>query len=278
MELEKAGKSGAPAVLLLTDRPPAEAVAGLPGLEKRYCLLAAPADAEIIELEKALLAETDGLIWGAYGLHAGADALLRLLSRGRVRVRTAVLEGAFTLPETPPDPKNCKVICWMGSKDKAAKKAWQSYGQTVAPTDSLTIKKLPKNESLPAYRPDVAADRLKKAFGTAVCVRRVSVLDQEPARVWRHIWENPAYRERSLLTRVKPTERIDESGLQLMQGSSDKLSVWVHATRVEEQDGKTVCVDRIELEAGRLNAAAKPLAGLYLALLQIQRARSLKKS
>ena len=278
MEFERSGNAGAPAVLLLTDRPPAETLEKLPGLEKDYCLLAAPADTAAEALEAALLRETDGLVWGAYGLHAGADALLRLLSRGRVRVRTAVLEGAFAMPDTPPDPRNCRVICWIGGRDKAAKKSWQDYGHSASPADSLTIKKLPKKESLLSYRPDVAAQQLKKAFGTAVCVRRVSTLEHSPEQVLRFLEENPFYRERSVLTKIRPVERIHESGLQLLQGSSDKLSVWIHATRVDRQDGKTVCVDRIELEAGRLNAAAKPLAELYLTLLQLHRAHCLKKS
>ena len=278
MELEKTGKAGTPAVLLLTDRVPEDTLIAMKGLEKNYTLLAAPADAPAEELEAALLAETGGLLWGAYGLHAGGDALLRLLARDRVRIRTAVLEGAFTMPEILPDPRKTRVICWIGGKDKAAKKSWQGLGERVAPVDSLTVKKLPKKESLLSFRPDVAAAQLKKAFGTAVCVQRSCELDQSPERVWRYLREYPAYRERSLLTSHRPVERMEEARIQLLEGSSDKLTLWIHATHVEERDGKTLCIDRIELEAGKRNAAARPLAELYLALLQLQRARGLKKS
>ena len=278
MELDKSGRSGTPAVLLLTDRAPEETLTALKGLGKDYTLLAAPADAPVQELEAALLGETGGLLWGAYGLHAGADSLLRLLSRGRLRIRAAVLEGAFTMPETLPDPRKTRVICWVGGKDKAAKKAWQGLGERVSPVDSLTVKKLPKKESLLSFRPDIAAAQLTKAFGTAVCVQRRIVLEQSPDRVWQHLREYPAYRERGILTKHQPVERVEEARIQLLQGSSDKLTLWIHATHVEERDGKTVCIDRIELEAGKLNTAAKPLAELYLTLLQLQRARGLKKS
>jgi len=279
MEFEKAGKAGNPAVLLLTEGSPAEIFSALKGLEKEYRLLSAPADTSPAALEDALLRECCGILWGAYGLHAGADILLRLLAGGRVRARTAVLEGAFTLPDSPALPAGGRLICWMGGKDKAAKKSWQDLGEAVSPIDSLTIKKLPKKESLLSFRPDVAADRLKKAFGPGVSVQRTARMARSADRVWTYLCANPPEKELALLRHSEPPVLDEEQRLCLLEGRSDKLRIWVHATRVEALGrGRSVCTDRIDFDAGKLNAVARPLAELYLTLLQFRRERELKEN
>ena len=105
MELRETGKSGAAVVLLWEDGDSGAAFAPVVrALEKTYRVLVpafAPEetpDERVAAVEAAILGAYDGRIWGAYGLRRGGEALLALLSRGGVRIRTAIVEGALAVP------------------------------------------------------------------------------------------------------------------------------------------------------------------------------------
>ena len=95
--------------------------------------------------------------------------------------------------------------------------------------------------------------------------------------VWRELCRRPAGRAVSRLTEMAPLRQDDETRTQLLEGRSGKLALWRHAvTLAPLGDDRTECTDQVELDAGKLNAAAKPLAELYLKLLQVQRANGMK--
>ena len=106
MELRETGKPGAAAVLLWPDDGSDAAVFApvVRALEKSCRVLVPgfapeePPAARVAAVENALLSRYDGRIWGAYGLRGGGGAVLSLLSRGTVRVRTCVVEGAVEVP------------------------------------------------------------------------------------------------------------------------------------------------------------------------------------
>lgn len=281
MELHTRGKSGNPAVLLLpgAGTEPETVFSALSGLEKSYCLLlpvfapgeegANRADA----LEKRLLRDCAGRIWGAYGLRGGADTLLSLFSRGTVRVRTLILEGAFTPP--PAVPAAERIVCWMGSKDKAAKKAWKALEAQVSPLSTLTMKKLKKEQDLMSLRPDIMVKQLKKTLGKAVIVTRDRVISQSADTVWRQLSRSAETQDAAVLQSANAPHIDDERRTVILEGTSPRLKHWSHLTRVEALGlNRAVCTDQVELDAGALNFAAKPLAGLYLSRVQRRRARA----
>jgi len=285
MELHITGKADAPAILLIPDRDmdASALAAALGALEKDYQLLipsfaADEPDGEIsAALESALGQQFAGRIWGAYGLRRGAGLLLALLARGSVRVRTAVLEGAFALPESPL-PRESRYICWKNARDRAAKKSWQALKKQLPGVYSLTMKKMKKGEDLLSLRPDVMAKRLQSAFGAAAVVSRSAVLPQRTDKVWRQLCLHPDKEELARLTEKEPLRRDADNRTQLLEGSGGGLKLWSHWVRLESlgQDG-TICTDQVELDAGRFNALAKPAARLYLGYIQRRRARALRK-
>ena len=279
MNLHTRGKPGNPVVLLLPEgEADHEAVfAALGGLEKSYYLMlpafAAGEDtaARLDALEKLLVRDHAGRVWGAYGLRSGAGLLLSLLSRGTVRVRTLILEGAYAPAAAPPAAE--KIICWKGSRDKAAKKAWKALEEQVSPLSSLTMKKLKTEEDLLSLRPDMMVKQLKKALGKTVIVTRSAVYTQPVDRVWRQLAGD---RDAGVLTETEAPRQDDTNRTLILEGRSPRLKRWSHLTHVEPLGiNGTVCTDQVELDAGPLNFAAKPLAGLYLGQLQRRRNKAL---
>lgn len=279
MELTVCGKAELPAVLLL---PPAgmsgeELCRRLPGLEKQYRLLypASPLSAD--ELREALGRAGAERLWGAYGLREGATALLELLSRG-CAVRTAVVEGPFTLPERSLRGYGGTLVCWKGGKNKKAKKSWEALKKDVPRLRSLTLGKLKAKQDYLSLRPDLMAKRLCATFGAARTVRLTHTLPRTPETVWRELCRRPAGSAVAKLTEMRPLRQDDENLTQLLEGRGGKLSLWSHQVALSPLgDDRTVCTDQVELEAGKLTPAAAILAKLYLRGEQKRRRAALQR-
>ena len=279
MELTVYGKADLPAVLLL---PPAgmtgdELRSRLSALDKSYRLLVPQGDGTAEELEAALRRAEVVRLWGAYGLREGAGQLLELLSRG-LQVRTAVVEGPFLLPERSLRDFPGRLICWKGGKNKKAKKSWEALKKDVPGLRSLTLGKLKNKQDYISLRPDLMAKRLCATFGTACTVQLTETLPRTPDAVWRELCRRPAGRAVTRLTEMRPLRQDDERRTQLLEGSGKKLSLWSHTVRLSPLgDDRTVCVDQVELEAGKLTPAAAALARLYLKGEQRRRRANLKR-
>ena len=280
MELRSQGKADGPAVLLLpAGELDADALlAGMGRLEKSFRLLIPSPDMDAPTLENLLLHQgLDGL-WGAWGLRSGASLLLELLARGRISVRTAVLEGAFALPSAPMNGYEGRLICWKGGKDKAARKAWEALKAQTPALRSVTLGKLKKNQDFFSVRPDLMVKRLSQAFGSVRQIRGEQVLKGTPERVWNLLRRSPVSdfeRERLALAPLK----ISEAQRTLRaEGRSGTFPVWVHTVRVEERGAdRTACLDQLELDAGKLTLLAAPLSKLWLRREQRRRSRRMKK-
>lgn len=286
MELRTIGKKDRPAVLLLAGRAwaPEDVAAALKRLKKDYRLLIPvfeaeeSASAQLPALEEALLDDCAGTIWGAYGLGDGAEELLSLLDRDALRIRTRVVEGAFT-PPAEPDADRGELRCWAGAKDKAAKKALEELRSRGGRATALTLKKLPRGKSTLAYCPGIAADQMKKAFGEAVCVRRTGVLPAGQVQVWRLLCAGPDERESARLDRAEPLRADEARGILVYEGRSEALPVWSHTIRLEPTGkGLTRCTDQILFRAGQNTRAMKRSVKRYLVYLQLARALRLMKA
>ncbi len=279
MELTVYGKADQPAVLLL---PPAgmtgdELRSRLSALGKDYRLLAPDADGTAEELEAALRRAGVVRLWGAYGLREGAGRLLELLGQG-VQVRTAVVEGPFALPGRSLRDFPGRLICWKGGKNKPAKKSWEALKKDVPGLRSLTLGKLKKKQDYLSLRPDLMAKRLAATFGPACTVQLTETLPRTPDAVWRELCRRPAGHAVTRLEEMRPLRQDDERRTQLLEGSGKKLSLWSHTVRLSPLgDDRTVCVDQVELDAGKLTPAAAALARLYLKGEQRRRRANLKR-
>ena len=283
MELRSVGKKDRPAVLLLAGKEWAadDVASALKGLKKDYRLLIPVYEAEesagvrLIELEDALMADCVGMLWGAYGLGDGAEELLSLLGRERLRLRTGVVEGAFSLPEDALSAPG-ELRCWTGAKDKAAKKTLEALRSRGGHAAALTLKKLPRGKSTLAYCPGIAATQMKKAFGQALCVRRTAVLPAGRDEVWRLLRSGPDVRESSRLEKAAPLRADEETGVLVYEGSSPTLPVWNHVIRLESTGkGLTRCTDQILFRAGENSKGMKRSVKRYLLYLQLTRSLTL---
>ena len=273
MKLERIGKADAPEVLLFSG---AEA---LQPLAKKYCLLLpsfdeeTTAEAQLAALEKELRLHHGGRIRGVYARDAATGLALALRSRACVDV--TVVEGGVILPDTGPCPG--EVVYWHRKKDKAAKDTRAALKTIAAPLSTLTMKKLPKGMALADRRPDLALAQLEKAFGGGVTVTRSSMVPGGVERVWRELTLYPAPGESTVLSQIEPVSCDDETHVQLLEGRSKKLKKWSHRIHLESADDSlTYVTDQIELDAGKLNALAAPLTGLYLRLEQQRRRWAVK--
>ena len=277
MKLEMIGKANAPEVLLLSR---SEALAPL---GKDYGLLLpsfdeeATPEARLAALERELLFAHGGRLRGVYALDGDTALALSLLLHGAVRVEVTVVEG-----EIASVPGNAaaagRIVYWHRKKDRAAKKTQKALRELASPLSTVTMKKLPKNAALADLRPDIAVKQLEKAFGGGVTVTRAAMVPGSVETVWQELSLSPAGGETALLTQVDPILCADGEHVQILSGSSKKLRFWNHMIRLERADDElTYVTDQIELDAGKLNALAAPLVGLYLKSEQQRRSRLLKK-
>lgn len=286
MELRTIGKKDRPAVLLLAGKDwEAEAVAAaLKGLKKDYRLLIPvfeaeeAAGADLSALEDDLMRDCAGTLWGAYGLNDGAEELLALLDRDKVRIRTRVVEGAFTPPEGgEADPGELR--CWTGSKDKAGKNTLAALRARGGHVAALTLKRLPKGKSTLSYCPGTAANQMKKAFGEAICVSRSTVLPAGKEQVRRLLSAGPDERESSRLDRAEPLRTERDGDTLIYEGRSAALPVWHHTIRLESTGkGLTRCTDQILFRADEDNKGMKRTVKRYLIYLQLSRSLSLMRA
>ena len=278
MELQLLGKSGAPELLLLGGSET------LVTLKDRYLLLlpvfgdGETEEERLAALEKVLLSEHAGRIRGVYAAGDLAPLALRLYANRKVRIRSVVAEGCFTVPEELSAPLPGPVWYWFRKKDKAAKKIREALKGIASPLNTLCMKKLPKDMTLADIRPDVAAARLEAVFGGGVSVTRSGLVPDDVDTVWERLTLDPPGAEAVLLADMRPIVCEDDSHVQLIEGSSDKLKSWSHLIRLEKaESGQTRITDQVELEAGKLNGIAATLSELYIKAEQLRRTLTAKR-
>lgn len=285
MELRETGKSGAAVVLLWEDGDSGAAFAPVVrALEKTYRVLVpafAPEetpDERVAAVEAAILGAYDGRIWGAYGLRRGGEALLALLSRGGVRIRTAIVEGALAVPAQGLKNYSGTLVHWKGSRDKGAKKTWETLRRNVPALRSLTLRKLKVEQDFVSIRPDLMAKRLAKAFGSAGTVRVSTLVPHSAARAWRQLNRRPAGKALGRLQTMLPLRRTDEDRTQIIEGTAKGVPLWSHMTRIESCGERgAVCVDQVEIAAGPFTPAAMRFAEIYLKAVQKSRKRQMRR-
>ena len=286
MELREIGKTGAAAVLLWPDDGMDAAVFApvVRTLEKSCRVLVPvfapeePFSARVAAVESALLAAYDGRIWGAYGLRAGGSAILSLLAEAKVRVRTAIVEGAVEIPARGLSEYSGTLIHWRGSKDKGAGKSWEALHKAFPALRSLTLRKLKAGQNFVSIRPDIMTKRLLKAFGSAGTVRVSTLVPHSAARVWRQLNRRPAGKALGRLQTMRPLRRTDEDRTQIIEGAAKGVPLWSHMTRVEPcGEYGAVCVDQVEISAGKLTPAAMRVAEIYLKAVQKSRNRQMRR-
>lgn len=279
MTFQTIGKRDNPAVLLLGGAGLDSAALGeaLRPLSGDYCLLLpAAAFCTADALEETLCRDYAGRIWGAYALREGGAVLSELLSRGTVRLRTAVLDGSLLGPV----PQGLaaaptQLIYWMGSRDSGAKKCCKALRSVLPSLQTVTLKKLRAEQLFVALRPDLVVKRLRRSFGRA---RTVTLSSRMPAgvdRVWRLLSRREP--EPFLLRHDEPV--ADESRrVYITDGQGKLFKLWSHLARLESAGGDaTLYTDQVELAAGPLSGAAGLWARLYLKRGQRRCRRELRR-
>ncbi len=286
MELRETGKPGAAAVLLWPDDGLDAAVFApvVRALEKSCRVLVPgfapeePPAARVAAVENALLSRYDGRIWGAYGLRGGGSAILSLLSRGTVRVRTCVVEGPVDVPAQGLREFSGTLFHWKGSRDKGAGKSWEALHKAFPALRSLTLRKLKAGQNVVSIRPDIMAKRLLKAFGSAGIVRVCTRVPHSASRVWRLLNRRPAGKAIGRLRTMQPLRRTDEDRTQIIEGAAKGIPLWSHMTRVEPcGEYGAACVDQVEISAGKLTPVVMRIAEIYLKAVQKSRNRQMRK-
>lgn len=286
MELRETGKPGAAAVLLWPDDGLDAAVFApvVRALEKSCRVLVPgfapeePPAARVAAVENALLSRYDGRIWGAYGLRGGGSAILSLLSRGTVRVRTCVVEGPVDVPAQGLREFSGTLFHWKGSRDKGAGKSWEALHKAYPALRSLTLRKLKAGQNVVSIRPDIMAKRLLKAFGSAGIVRVYTRVPHSASRVWRLLNRRPAGKAIGRLRTMQPLRRTDEDRTQIIEGAAKGIPLWSHMTRVEPcGEYGAACVDQVEISAGKLTPVVMRIAEIYLKAVQKSRNRQMRK-
>ena len=280
MEFMISGKPEAPAVLFLpaSGSDAAALAATLKPLEKNYRVVLPSSPMDTPSLEKALLWFGLEMLWGAWGLREGATELLALLSRGNVRVRTAVLEGAFALPEKSLRDYEGTLICWKGGKDRKAKKSWEALKKEVPGLRSLTLGKLKKDQDFLSVRPDLMVRRLNDALGSARVIRLEQILPWDVDRVWQRVRRQPMGRAELRLEERGPLVWSDADFTRRLEGRSRKISLWRHTVRLSPLgDNCTACTDQLEIAAGKRAPLAAMAARRYLRREQARREALLKR-
>ena len=282
MELKTMGKDASPAVLLLPGEgiEPEAVLAALKTMGRRYRLLLPVFDpGEGPEaLEDALLRECAGRLWGAYGLGSGADMLLRLIARGKVRVRSWVTEGPVALPEEPLPERPGRGWSWIRAKDKAGERSLAALREACGGVASMTMKKLPKKKSTLSYCPKFAVGRMEKSFGSAVSVSRSARISAPAASLWSELNEGPIQKEIARLREMLPVEKDEARHVLILEGKGERTELWSHLIRLEsDEDGVTICTDQILMQPRGKAAPAVWSVKLYLAYIQLCRSLSARK-
>ena len=287
MEIKTYGKSSAPALLLLSGGGSwgEAAESALRALEKSYFLLV-PAFAETeslseraAALEECLLDDFAGRIWGAYGLREGGSVLLELLSRGKVRIRTAIAEGRVVLPAGGLRDIPGRLYYWYRAKDRKAKKLLKALRRVCPKLHTLALKKLKKDADFLSVRPDLMVKRLEKTFGKAQTVSVSSLMDANSDTIWRQLARRGVTKPMLHLTDMQPVTRSDEDRVQILEGQTRHISLWSHMIRLQRvSERETVFTDQVEVEAGFLTPLVKLWAGAYLRRSQRKQNRQLKKN
>ena len=234
-----------------------------------YLLLPAFAPAESPErrlegMEECLHDHFSGRIWGAYGLDAGATLLLALLSRNRVQIRTAVLDGTMLLPSESLDKCSATLVYWYGSRDKAAKKLLPPLREQYPALYTVQLKKLRAGERFVDIRPDLMVKRMKRSFGAAKLIN-LSVLLEVNAQ---QLWELLSLRDHMAAEQLKapPTLTLVPERLLLeIEGQSTLSKHWSHRLCLEPlEENLTLCTHQLELSAGAMAAVSVPRAKALL--------------
>lgn len=281
MKLEAYGDPGKGAVLLLTGEryAPSELRAAMPGLEKRYRILAAAGtDAPPEKLADALRRAGVVRLWGAYGLERGADALLALLAAGEMEVRTAVTEGPFRLPAVSLAGYGGKLICWKGGRDKKAEKAWKALKAELPGLRSLTLDKLKKGQTYLSRRPDLMERRLCATFGDASALQVTDVFLGSEKEAWRLLSGPETGRDFPLLREPGQVRADEARHIRIREGRGDGISFWNRLTLTESAgDGAVICVDQVEFTAEKHAAIAARLGELWLRFEHCRLAAQLRR-
>ena len=264
MDLLSCGKKDGACVLLL-GRDGAESSRlrqALPGLEREYhLLLALPGSGEsagqqAAELERLLTERHAGRIWGAYAVREGGEVLLRLLSGGNVRVRSAVLDGTV-LPARPDGlvQTDTKLFYWFAAGDRAAKKTLRLLRERLGPVNSVALKKLKAGQLFADIRADLMEKRLLRCLGRARTVSLSAVLAAPAGQVFSALPGQPESRAAALLTK-RDAVIADRERLTYITGGSGKLiRRWSHLVQLREQGERdTLCTDQVEMSAGLLDS------------------------
>ena len=229
---------------------------------------------EIAALERVLLNEFGGQLWGAYGLRSGGSAVLLLLSRGNVRVHTAIVEGAVSVPPTGLEIYGETLVCWKGSKDKQAAKFWEALRAVCPAVRSLTMKKLKAGKTFFSVRPDLMFQKLEKTIGTVGTVCTEEKVRRCPEDVWEHLCDNARKKEQ----KGCKTAQIKGKFTQTVEGSGKGVKLWSCTTHAEPfGENGTICREWVGISAGKLTPLAVPLAKIYLQGTQKLRNRQISK-
>ena len=271
MEFYTFGKPNNPTLLLLGGEGMDQNALYLPlkKLESSYYLLIpvfAPGESmerRLEGVEECLREHFCSRIWGAYGLDEGGTLLLALLSRGQVCIRTAIVDGAITLPEQPLNPDS-PLVYWYGSRDKAAKKQLKLLRESIPMLRTVQLKKLRAGERFLDIRPDLMVKRMKRSFGAAKLVN-LSVLLEVNAQ---QLWELLSLRDHTAAEQLKapPTITLVPERLLLeIEGQSTLSKHWSHRLYLEPlEENLTLCTHQLELSAGAMAAVSVPRAKALL--------------
>lgn len=262
MEFRTYGKPDNPTLLLIPGEGMMEneLYTPLKKLEGSYCLLLpafAPAETPERRLEGMEACIRDhfaGRIWGAYGLDEGATLLLALLARGRVQIRTAVVDGTMALPPESLDNCTSSIVYWYGSRDKAAGKLLKTFRNAYPDLQTLRLKKLRTGERFLAIRPDQMVKRLRRTFGTGKLVNCTVLLPVDTDVLWDHL----TCRDHAAAEQMKPPFTVtcrEEERRLLIEGRNTLSRHWSHLLQLERlDDNLTLCTHQLELAGGALSS------------------------
>ena len=267
MKLENWGTADKGAVLLLTGErfTPAQVREALPGLEKRYhVLVSSGTGASPEELFDALRCAGVVRLWGAYGLEAGADALLAFLAAGSMEVRTAVTEGCFSLPAASLAEYPGTLICWKGGRDKPAEKSWKALKAQRPGLRSLTLDKLKKGQTYLSRRPDLMEKRLTATFGDVSALQVTDVFLGSEKEVWQ-FFSGETGSDFPLLRELAPPREDEARHIRIREGRGEDIPFWNRRLELERAgDGAVKCVDQVEYSAGKRQGRIRRLGERYL--------------